>query len=186
MFEHEFPRSMGRQRSTNCVTLIFSWSYASGLFSLGLCERPAVQPKGEYTGQNSKHGAQQQLQMLQRTCYREPGRRWTLGGRHTDGAHCEVFRALQFLRLCVERNCINWWKEYRKERLISVFVTKLHVPEILAFFWQILYLFLTFSWLVWASEWMSLQALQHLPKTPFIKADAKLNEIKHLSNYRVV
>jgi hypothetical protein len=54
LFEREFPRAMDKNRRTNCVASSFSWSHAFELFSLGLCERPAVQQKREYAGWTKK------------------------------------------------------------------------------------------------------------------------------------
>lgn len=57
----------------------FSWSYAFGLSSLGLCERPGVRPKGEYAGRTESTNHYSNCR-----CYSASGKSWAIGGMSAD------------------------------------------------------------------------------------------------------
>jgi hypothetical protein len=80
-----------RKKRTNCVALSFYWLYSFGILSLGLCERPGLEPMKGYAGwtQDTDHCSSCKCYkegMLQRV-WQEVDCRWDVC-RATECVHC--------------------------------------------------------------------------------------------------
>jgi hypothetical protein len=95
--DYEFPRLMDGKR-TNCMPLILLILWLE-LVSLGLCERPGVQPKSEYAGWTQKCRCYKGY--IIQHIWQEVDCNWDVC-RATDAAHCEVFRTKQLFHLCLK------------------------------------------------------------------------------------